>query len=89
MAQAISKYSPYQNLKPGVKYPEILFYYSTSDDRVQPGHARKMAARLIELGADVLVYENTEGGHGAAADLEQSVKKLALEYTYLYRQLML
>ncbi|HEU4460118.1 MAG TPA: prolyl oligopeptidase family serine peptidase [Methylibium sp.] len=83
----ISRYSPYQNVKRGVRYPEVLFTTSTRDDRVHPGHARKMAARMLGFGAPVLYYENIEGGHGGAADNEQRAKLLALEYTYLWRQL--
>lgn len=87
-AAFIAAYSPYQNVRAGVKYPKIYFYTSTADDRVQPGHARKMAARLMELGNEVVYYENTEGGHGGAADLEQRIIATALDYTYLYQQLM-
>ena len=83
----ISKYSPYQNLKRDTKYPRVLFTTSTRDDRVHPGHARKMAARMIELGKDVLYYENIEGGHGGAADNEQRAHLQALEYSYLWAQL--
>ena len=61
---------------------------STKDDRVHPGHARKMVARMRELGADPLYYENIEGGHGGAADLEQRAKRTSLEYSYLYRSLI-
>jgi prolyl oligopeptidase len=86
-AEFIVKYSPYQNLKPGVKYPKVFFVSSTADDRVQPGHSRKMVARMEEYGNDVLLFENTEGGHSASADLEQTIKKLTLEYTYLFQQL--
>jgi prolyl oligopeptidase len=85
---AIAAYSPYQNAKAGVAYPRAFFVTSTKDDRVHPGHARKMVARLRELGADPLYYENIEGGHSAAADLEQRAKRSALEYAYLHRQLM-
>jgi prolyl oligopeptidase len=88
MASVIEKYSPYQNVRAGVKYPKMFFHISTADDRVQPGHTRKMVARLEEFGNDVLMFENTEGGHGGAADLEQRVKKTTLEYIYLYQQLM-
>jgi prolyl oligopeptidase len=87
-AAAIRKYSPYQNLKPGVKYPKVFFETSTEDDRVQPGHVRKMVARMEELGNPVLFYENTEGGHGAAADIDQRIKMKSLEYVYYYQQLM-
>jgi len=83
----ISAYSPYQNLKPGLRYPKPLFTTSTRDDRVHPGHARKMVARLSELGHEVLYYENIEGGHGGAADNEQRASLQALEYSYLWQQL--
>jgi prolyl oligopeptidase len=83
----ISRYSPYQQLKAGRDYPRVLFTTSTRDDRVHPGHARKMVARLRELGQAVLYYENTEGGHGGAADNEQRAHLLALEFSYLWAQL--
>ena len=80
----ISQYSPYQNVKKGVKYPKVLFATSTRDDRVHPGHARKMAARMIDQGHDVLYFENTEGGHGGAANNEQRANLVALENTFLW-----
>ena len=83
----ISKYSPYQNVKQGVKYPKVLFATSTRDDRVHPGHARKMAARMIEQGHEVLYYENIEGGHGGAADNAQRANLVALENTFLWQAL--
>lgn len=83
----ISKYSPYQNVRAGVTYPELLFTTSTRDDRVHPGHARKMAAKMIAQGHPVLYYENIEGGHGGAADNEQRAHVQALELSYLWRQL--
>lgn len=83
----ISKYSPYQNLQPGAAYPEVLFTTSTRDDRVHPGHARKMAAKMLAQGHPVLYYENIEGGHGGAADNEQRAHVQALEMSYLWRQL--
>ena len=83
----LARYSPYQNLQPGVAYPRALIDTSTRDDRVHPGHARKMAARLRELGRPVLYYENNEGGHGGAADNTQRALLQALEYTYLWQQL--
>jgi len=87
MRPYIAAYSPYQNVKPGVKYPEVLFVTSTADDRVHPGHARKMTARLEELGNKVYYYEETEGGHAASADLSFVAKRVALEYTYLWKML--
>jgi prolyl oligopeptidase len=83
----ISKYSPYQNVLPGMKLPPVLFTTSTRDDRVHPGHARKMAARMIEQGHAPLYWENIEGGHGGAADNEQRAVWQAIEYTYLWMQL--
>ena len=85
--QYISQYSPYQNLRKDVNYPRVLFTTSTRDDRVHPGHARKMAARLLALGHEVLYFENIEGGHGGAADNEQRAHVQALEMSYLWRQL--
>jgi prolyl oligopeptidase len=83
----IQKYSPYQNVKPGVKYPRTLFTTSTRDDRVHPGHARKMVARLLENNQDLLYYENIEGGHGGAANNEQRAYMDALAYTFFANQL--
>ena len=83
----ISKYSPYQQVKPDVAYPEVFFTTSTRDDRVHPGHARKMAARMLAQGHAVLYYENIEGGHGGAADNEQRAQVQALEMSYLWRRL--
>jgi len=83
----ISKYSPYHNLKKEAHYPPILITTATCDDRVHPGHARKMAARLKEQGHDVLYYENTEGGHGAAANNKQRAYMETLAYTFLWNRL--
>ena len=83
----ISRYSPYQNVKSGVKLPAVLFTTSTRDDRVHPGHARKMAARMLEQGHAPLYWENIEGGHGGAADNAQRARMSALEYTFLWQQL--
>jgi prolyl oligopeptidase len=85
--QVISRYSPYQNVKPGIRYPKVLFTTSTRDDRVHPGHARKMAARMLAQGHPVLYYENMEGGHGGAADNAQRAHLQALEFSYLWQQL--
>jgi prolyl oligopeptidase len=84
---AILKYSPYQNVKAGVKYPPIFFVTATSDDRVTPVHARKMAAKMEAQGHDVLFYENTEGGHAAAANHAEQAEMNALGYVYLAQKL--
>lgn len=83
----IQKFSPYHLAKAGAKYPRTLFTSSTRDDRVHPGHARKMVARLLEQGHDVLYYENIEGGHGGAANNQQQAFMSALALTFLWKQL--
>ena len=83
----ISEYSPYQNISPTRRYPPVLFTTSTRDDRVHPGHARKMAAALQAVGHRAWYYENIEGGHAGAADNEQIAFKSALSYSFLWRTL--
>jgi len=83
----LKKYAPYENVKPDAKYPRILFTTSTRDDRVHPAHARKLFAKMKDLGHDVLYYENTEGGHAGSANNEQRAKMVALEYTFLWKML--
>jgi prolyl oligopeptidase len=83
----ISRYSPYQNVKAGVKYPKFLFVTSTRDDRVHPAHARKMMARMLEQGHDVMYYENIEGGHAASANNLQLAYRTALQYSFLLSEL--
>lgn len=87
-SRAIRAYSPYQNVKRNVVMPTVLFTTSTKDDRVHPGHARKMMARMLEQGHEVYLYENIEGGHGGAANLEQRAYMDALRYTFLKKELM-
>lgn len=83
----IKTYSPYQNVKTDTIYPPILFYTSTRDDRVHPGHARKMAAKLLKLNNPVEYYENIEGGHHGFSTNEQLAHRLALSYTHLWSNL--
>ncbi|MBI3860447.1 MAG: S9 family peptidase [Planctomycetia bacterium] len=83
----IRTFSPYHNVKREAKYPRTLFTTSTRDDRVHPGHARKMVARMKDHGHNVLYYENIEGGHGGAADNKQAAFMSALAYTFLKKQL--
>ncbi|MES2748692.1 MAG: prolyl oligopeptidase family serine peptidase [Bacteroidota bacterium] len=83
----IQKYSPYQNLNKDAKYPEVFFMTSTRDDRVHPGHARKMAAKMIDMGHKIYYYENTEGGHGGSSTNAQRAKFVALYYSYLLMKL--
>ncbi|TAL73545.1 MAG: S9 family peptidase [Rhodanobacter sp.] len=84
----IQKFSPYQNLRKDTHYPPVLFYTATSDDRVGPAQARKMAAKMEGMGIpDVWFYENLEGGHGASADNRQSAHMHAMVYDFLWDQL--
>ncbi|MBI1753775.1 MAG: S9 family peptidase [Acidobacteria bacterium] len=83
----IQTFSPYQNVKATEKYPPTLFMTSTRDDRVHPGHARKMMAKMKDLGFDVRYFENIEGGHGGAANNAQSAQMNALAFTFLWQQL--
>ena len=84
----IKTFSPYHNVEKGKDYPPVLFYTATSDDRVGPVQARKMAAKMRDLGyANAWFYENTEGGHGGAADNRQSAYMHAMAYTFLWDHL--
>ena len=83
----IMKYSPYQNVSDKRRYPPVLFVTATTDDRVTPVHARKMAALMEAQGHDVLFYENTDGGHSAAADHKQAAEMWALSFVYLKQKL--
>ncbi|WP_164517968.1 MULTISPECIES: prolyl oligopeptidase family serine peptidase [unclassified Mycobacterium] len=83
----IGEYSPYQNISADADYPPVLITTSTRDDRVHPGHARKMTAALRDAGHRVWYYENIEGGHGGAADNAQAAFKSALSFSFLWRML--
>ncbi|VEG45897.1 serine protease, S9A family peptidase [Mycolicibacterium flavescens] len=83
----ISKYSPYQNISADRRYPPVLITTSTRDDRVHPGHARKMTAALEDAGHPVHYYENIEGGHAGATDNAQTAFRSALIYEFLWSML--
>ncbi|WP_374012482.1 prolyl oligopeptidase family protein [Pseudoxanthomonas koreensis] len=83
----IKTFSPYHLFDPAKEYPPVIFTTSTRDDRVHPGHARKMAARMIDAGKDVTYYENIEGGHGGAANNAQAAHMNALAYAFLWQRL--
>jgi prolyl oligopeptidase len=82
----MSRYSPYQAIKPGVKYPATFFYLSTKDDRVHPGHARKAAAKLKAYGNEVYYHEYLEGGHSVGADKSEDAMRAALLWAFLTRE---
>lgn len=83
----IKTFSPYHLFDPSKDYPPVLITTSTRDDRVHPGHARKMAAKMLEAGKDVTYYENVEGGHGGSANNAQAAHMAALAYTFLWQRL--
>lgn len=87
-AAFIARYSAYQQLRPGAAYPRVYLTTNTRDDRVHPGHARKFAARLGDLGYDHLYYEDTAGGHSNDADPVANARRWARHYVYLSQQLM-
>ena len=81
---SLQKYSPYHNVEPEKSYPPFLCTTSTRDDRVHPGHARKLVRKLNDMGKDATYYyENIEGGHGGAADNKQSAFMSVLSYEFL------
>ena len=83
----IRQYSPYHNLREGQDYPVVFFSTSTRDDRVHPGHARKMVARMQDMGYKVYYWENMEGGHAGASTNEQRAMGTALNFVYLAQKL--
>lgn len=83
----LQRISPYHSVRRDVRYPPPFFVTSSKDDRVHPGHARKMAAKMAELGHPFYFYENIDGGHAAAADQRERARRLALEFTYLAQRL--
>ncbi|MBR9974357.1 MAG: S9 family peptidase [Bacteroidetes bacterium] len=83
----IEKYSPYHNLAADKTYPKVFFMTTTHDDRVHPAHARKMAARMLEMGHACYYFENTEGGHGSGVTSEQRADMMALEAAYMLKML--
>ena len=84
----LRNFSPYQLLREGTEYPSVLFYAATSDDRVGPVQARKMAARMQAIGAsDIRYFENADGGHGGAVDNRHSARLFALMYDFAWSRL--
>ena len=83
----LASISPYNQLKPDVKYPEPLIFTTTADDRVGPVHARKFAAKMEEYHLPFFYDEITEGGHGAGADNRQAARTEAEQFTYLMMKL--
>ena len=83
MREIIAQWSPYQNVRPGVKYPNVFFMTSAQEGRIHPGHARKMAAKMEDMGSPVLYYEDQH-----ASDVDERAEQLALTFTYFRKELM-
>lgn len=91
-AEFLRKFSPYHLLDNQIgsskKYPAVLFYTTSSDDRVTPFHARKMAAKMKDMNIDdVYFYEQIDGGHNISANKELSAFHSALVSTFLIQML--
>jgi prolyl oligopeptidase len=83
-------YSPYHHVTPGKRYPAVLFSTAEGDTRVDPLHARKMAARLQAATSSdrpVLLRIESRAGHGAGKPLSKRVDEAALIYAFLFWQL--
>ena len=83
------KYSPYQNVKPGTKYPAIMFFTRDSDTRVDPLHARKMTALMQAAnggGRPILLHYSLKGGHSAGVSVSQLVEDQADELAFLWNE---
>ena len=83
----LEQISPYHNFNAEADYPTPFFLTSTKDDRVHPGHARKMARLFEQAGKPFYYYENIDGGHSAAANQAERARRSALEFMYLTRAL--
>ena len=79
----LQTYSAYHAARPGQDYPPILIATTRRDDRVHPGHARKMAAKLQAMGYEAYFYEPAAGGHGYGKDNKERAAFVALGLTFL------
>jgi prolyl oligopeptidase len=88
--QYLWRYSPYHRVRSGVPYPAVLLTTADTDTRVNPLHARKMAARLqaaTSSGLPILLRTEHKAGHGFGKSVGQAVEELADTWTFLYDQL--
>jgi prolyl oligopeptidase len=89
--KALYAYSPYQSIKPGVRYPATLVITADTDDRVVPGHSFKFTAMLQHCqakdGPPVLARIETRAGHGAGKPTAKLIEELADEYAFLVKNL--
>ena len=87
VAARLRAYSPVHNVDPRTSYPPFLVTVSTTDNRVGPGHARKLAARLMETPGEAWLLEDEEGGHGVSDPLARP-DIMAMRMTFLINHLM-
>lgn len=88
--KALYDYSPYHHVTDGTKYPSVLFMTGANDGRVAPYHSRKMVARLDEANKSenpILLRTSTSAGHGIGTALNERIKQLSDEYSFLFAQL--
>jgi prolyl oligopeptidase len=89
--RALHAYSPYHNLKPGVRYPATLITTADHDDRVVPAHSFKFAARLQEVqaagGPPTLIRIDVKAGHGAGKPTAKQIEEAADKLAFLAREL--
>jgi len=83
----LQTYSAYHLAKPGQSYPPILFVTTRRDDRVHPGHARKMTAKLQAMGYEAYFYEPAAGGHGYGKDNKERAASIVLGYSFLKQKI--
>jgi prolyl oligopeptidase len=89
-ARWLAAYSPYQHVRDGVKYPAVFLHTAASDSRVDPMHARKMAARLQAANTGpnpILLQVESRAGHGAGKPLAKIVAELVDEWSFLFAEL--
>ena len=83
----LQNYSAYHLAAPGRSYPPILLATTRKDDRVHPGHARKMAAKLQAMGYEAYFYEPAAGGHGYGKDNKEIAAFIALGHAFLRKKI--
>lgn len=85
----IRAYSPYQNVKPGTKYPAIMFFTGDGDTRVDPMNARKMTPLMQTSSTSnrpILLHYSLKGGHSAGISQSQLVEDYADEMSFLWTE---
>ena len=84
------KYSPYHQVKPGTRYPAVLLTTAESDSRVDPLHARKMAAAMQAATISehpILLRVETKAGHGAGKPVSKVIDEMTDAFAFLFAEL--